>query len=71
MTLFLTGVILRVAGIDQTARVQTPEALLKLRVLGALVPAIMLGIAGILLFRLNVPESKVREVRAILEQRRK
>jgi Na+/melibiose symporter-like transporter len=68
--LYLSGRALDFAGIDQNLDVQAPEALFRLRLMTVIVPVTLLAAAGVLLFKLNVPEAKVREVRRILEDRR-
>jgi GPH family glycoside/pentoside/hexuronide:cation symporter len=64
------GYCLKLIGFDETLVQQTPDVILRLRLLFALglsVPAV-LSIPLILLYPLN--EKRVRETRAILEQRR-
>jgi GPH family glycoside/pentoside/hexuronide:cation symporter len=70
IVLYLSGRVLRFAGIDQTLDIQSPEALLKLRIMVVLVPVVLLAASGLLLLKLKVPEGRVRKVRAILEARR-
>lgn len=68
--LYLSGRALDFAGIDQNLDIQAPEALFRLRLMAVIVPITLLAASGVLLFKLNVPEAKVREVRRILEDRR-
>jgi len=68
--LYLSGRALDFAGIDQHLDIQAPDALFRLRLMAVIVPVTLLAASGVLLFKLNVPEAKVREVRAILENRR-
>lgn len=70
LTVLLAGVVLDISGIDQKAKTQTPEALYRLRLIVALLPAAMISLSAMLLTTLDVSEKKVQEVREILNGRR-
>ena len=66
----IVGIILSFIGFDQNLTVQPEEVLFKLRLFAVVVPCAFILVAGILLFAIRLPETRVREVRAMLEERR-
>jgi GPH family glycoside/pentoside/hexuronide:cation symporter len=69
-TFVLTGSLLRLTGFDQTVGVQGPQTVLGLRLCLAFIPIIvMLAIAALIWFY-PLSEQRVRQIRAVLEERR-
>ncbi len=70
LALTLSGVLIRWTGIDpELAGAQTPEAILRMRVLYPMVPALCVALAFMVVFLCPLTESRSREVRAILDAR--
>lgn len=66
----IAGYVLTFIGYDQTAELQTPDVMQKLRIACVTVPPTLMLFAGLSLFFLKVPEKRVREVRELLNERR-
>lgn len=67
----ITGVVVTVAGIDPEATSQTASALLKMRLMFAGIPTLFLAVAVLASVYYPITEEKAREVRAILDARKK
>jgi len=66
---FIVGLILTFIGFDPNFTVQPDDVIFQMRIFQVVIPGILITAAGILIFAIKLPESKVREVRAILEKR--
>ena len=66
----ITGIALNIAGFQEGVTVQTPEVLSNLRLSMVIFPGIFIGLSVVVLYFLRIPESHIREVRALLEERR-
>jgi len=67
----ITGVVMSVIGFQEELEFQEPEVLFKLRLAMVIVPAIFMILSAIVVFLLKMPESRVREIRGILDARKK
>ena len=65
----LSGWLINVAGIVDSAEVQTPEAIFNMRLLFTLLPSIFTLIGGFFVFRYPIPEKDAERVKAQLEER--
>jgi len=66
----LTSYCLNWVGFDENLDQQTDDTMVKLRLIFAIVPSIMVVIVTVLLFFYPLSEGKIRRIRAILERRR-
>ncbi len=66
----ITGIALSLAGFQEGVLVQTPEVLFNLRLAMVIVPGIFVLLSVVVLYFLRLPESEIREIREILNQRR-
>jgi GPH family glycoside/pentoside/hexuronide:cation symporter len=71
VTYFATGVILRLSGFNEKIAAQEPEVLTNLRLSMALVPLATMVIIVVLIWFYPLEEQRVREIRNVLEQRRR
>ncbi len=67
----ITGLIMSIIGFQEGIDFQEPEVLFKLRLAMIIVPSLFMVLSIVVVFLLNMPESKAREVRAILDARHK
>jgi len=65
----LSGVILGLAGFDQNLKLQTPETILKLRVLFMLLPLGTLAAALILTVKYPLSREKMQQIRTLLNRK--
>lgn len=69
-TLLATGLVLDLAGFDEAAATQSASAILNLRIYTVLVPLITMVLVIALIWYYPLTENQMREVRAMLEERR-
>jgi len=69
-TLLATGIVLDWAGFDETATIQTVEAVFNLRLYTVFVPLLTMGSVIALVWFYPLTEGQLREVRTVLEARR-
>lgn len=70
-TFFMTGTLLKLSGFEEKADVQAPQVMTNVRMLLILVPIAVMLITTALIWFYPLSEQRVREIRAILEERRK
>lgn len=70
LALVLGGLVLKVVGFDQNASVQTVETLTQLRVADIVVPAVTAGLAIIVMWKYDLTEERVRQIKETLINRR-
>lgn len=70
IALVLGGLVLKLVGFDQTVATQTVETLTNLRIADIVVPALTAGLAIWVMWSYNLSESRAREIKAELVERR-
>ena len=65
----LSGWLINVAGIDDSADVQDPRAVLNIRLLFTLLPSIFTLIGGFFVFRYPITEKDAERVKELLNER--
>lgn len=69
ISLYLSGKLLNLVGCNTEVAIQTPETLLKMRLLFMLVPAAFISLSMYLVWIFPITEQKVREMRAKIDAR--
>ncbi|HRK75465.1 MAG TPA: MFS transporter, partial [Rhodothermales bacterium] len=70
LALFLGGIVLKVAGFNQNAAVQTAETMTLLRIFDIALPAITAALAIWVMWNYDLSEEKAKEIKAELVRRR-
>lgn len=70
LALVLGGLVLKLVGFDQNAAVQTAETITKLRVADIAIPAFTALLAILVMWKYDLTETKAREIKTMLVERR-
>jgi glycoside/pentoside/hexuronide:cation symporter, GPH family len=70
IALVLGGLVLKLVGFDQNDSVQTAETLTQLRIADIVVPAFTAGLAILVMWKYDLTEERVREIKETLIKRR-
>jgi glycoside/pentoside/hexuronide:cation symporter, GPH family len=70
IALVLGGLVLKLVGFDQNASLQTAETLTQLRIADIVVPAFTAGLAILVMWKYDLTEERVREIKETLIERR-
>ena len=70
LALVLGGLVLKLVGFDQNITLQSAETITKLRLADITIPAITAGLAIIVMWKYNLTEEKVKDIKKELDIRR-
>lgn len=70
LALVLGGLVLKLVGFDQNISLQSAETITKLRIADITIPAITAGLAIIVMWKYNLTEEKVKEIKKELDLRK-
>jgi len=70
LALVLGGLVLKMAGFDSTAAVQTTDTITQLRLADIIIPAITAGLAIVIMWNYDLTETKARAIKDELVERR-